>query len=218
MKTLILDTETTGTDDPEVVEVGWLQVDEPIFCLSADKFNGRFRPGKPITLGALATHHIMDEDLKDCPPSCDFVLPADTAYLVGHNIDFDWKAIGSPDVKRICTLALCRMVYPQVDSHTLSAMFHHLERETARERLKGAHSAFEDVLLCRDILRHIVKHLNLSTWEELWIASEEARVPKIMPFGKHKGVPIEDVPFDYKMWLLRQPDVDPYLRKAFMRD
>jgi len=35
-----------------------------------------------------------------------------------------------------------------------------------------------------------------------------------MPFGKHKGTPMADVPRDYKAWLLNQPDVDPYLRKA----
>ena len=35
-----------------------------------------------------------------------------------------------------------------------------------------------------------------------------------MPFGKHKGVPISEVPKDYKQWLLRQSDVDPYLVKA----
>ncbi|MFG8677603.1 putative quorum-sensing-regulated virulence factor [Pseudomonas aeruginosa] len=35
-----------------------------------------------------------------------------------------------------------------------------------------------------------------------------------MPYGKHKGTPINQVPNDYKAWLLRQPDVDPYLVQA----
>lgn len=35
-----------------------------------------------------------------------------------------------------------------------------------------------------------------------------------MPFGKHKGDLISAIPTDYKEWLLRQPDVDPYLAKA----
>ena len=35
-----------------------------------------------------------------------------------------------------------------------------------------------------------------------------------MTFGKHKGVPIKDVPADYKRWLPGQPDIDPYLIKA----
>ena len=52
------------------------------------------------------------------------------------------------------------------------------------------------------------------TWEDIWQASELARIPTIMPFGKHKGTAIADIPADYKRWLLGQPDVDPYLRKA----
>jgi exodeoxyribonuclease X len=35
-----------------------------------------------------------------------------------------------------------------------------------------------------------------------------------MPFGKHKGMLLADVPSDYKQWLLTQGDRDPYLRKA----
>ena len=35
-----------------------------------------------------------------------------------------------------------------------------------------------------------------------------------MTFGKHKGTPISAIPGDYKAWLLRQPDVDPYLAQA----
>jgi exodeoxyribonuclease X len=35
-----------------------------------------------------------------------------------------------------------------------------------------------------------------------------------MPFGKHKGMPIAEVPKDYVRWLLNQPDIDPFLRRA----
>jgi hypothetical protein len=52
------------------------------------------------------------------------------------------------------------------------------------------------------------------TWEGIWHASEQARIPKVMTFGKHKGAAIADIPADYKRWLLGQQDVDPYLVKA----
>lgn len=214
MKALILDTETTGFVDPEVVEVAWVSLAD-ISSLQGDAFfEQRYRPSKPIGMGAMATHHIMDEDLVDCPPSCDFRVPPDVEYLIGHNIDYDWRAIGEPNVKRICTVALCRDLFPQVDSHSLAAMFYHLYRDVARARLQAAHSAKADVLLCRDVLRHLVRMLGVTSWEALWLASEAARVPKVMPFGKYKGVLLVDVPADYKMWLLRQPDVDQYLRVA----
>jgi exodeoxyribonuclease X len=49
---------------------------------------------------------------------------------------------------------------------------------------------------------------------EIWQASEIASVPTVMTFGKHKGTAIKDVPADYKSWLLKQTDIDPYLIKA----
>jgi exodeoxyribonuclease X len=50
--------------------------------------------------------------------------------------------------------------------------------------------------------------------EDLWRESELARIPTIMPFGKHKGLLLPDVPSHYRDWLLNQADIDPYLRKA----
>jgi exodeoxyribonuclease X len=51
--------------------------------------------------------------------------------------------------------------------------------------------------------------------EALWEASENARLPTHMTFGKHKGLPLSEVPKDYVRWLLDQANVDPYLRQAF---
>src|SRR6218665_2225992 len=48
-------------------------------------------PKKPIELGALATHHILDEELADCPPASGFSLPPGTEYLIGHDVDYDWQ-------------------------------------------------------------------------------------------------------------------------------
>ena len=96
-------------------------------------------------------------------------------------------------------------------------MLYHLIRPQARELLKGAHSADADVYNCRIILQHIIfrmAHDHPLTWEQVWQRSEVARVPTVMTFGKHKGTPIKDIPADYKGWLLKQPEIDPYLMKA----
>ena len=61
---------------------------------------------------------------------------------------------------------------------------------------------------------HIIHQLNIQNIEELYIASEQARIPKSITFGKHKGTAIQDLPKDYIQWLLRQDDLDIYLRKA----
>lgn len=61
---------------------------------------------------------------------------------------------------------------------------------------------------------HIVHHLNIHNIDDLYLASEQARIPTKINFGKHKGSLIQDLPHDYINWLLRQDDLDPYLKKA----
>ena len=214
IKTIIFDTEATGIKEPILIEAAWVELEslDPLAVIRP--FEKRYNPGKPITLGALATHHIMDEELVDCPPASSFALPDDVDYIIGHNIDFDWEVIGKPEVKRICTLALARKIWPDLDSHNQSALLYHLERKSARLQLRNAHSALIDVGICAVILNHIRYKLGIKTIEDLYAESEKARTPTTMPFGKHKGAPLADVPSDYKQWLLGQGDIDPYLRKA----
>lgn len=213
-KTIIFDTEATGIKEPVLIEAAWVELASLDPYEVTNAFEQRYNPGKTIDLGALATHHIMDEELVDCPPAASFTLPDGVEYLIGHNVDFDWEVIGKPDVKRICTLALARKVWPDLDSHNQSALLYHLERATARERLRNAHSALVDVEICAVILDHICRQLGVKTIDDLHLASEMARAPTTMPFGKHKGMPLTDIPRDYKQWLLNQQNIDPYLRKA----
>lgn len=215
MTALLFDTETTGRQNPEIIEAAWLELDDPVNLTILSTFEQRYKPSRPIELGALATHHIYDEELVDCPPSSDFSLPPATRYLIGHNIDYDWTVAGQPAVRRICTLALARHFYPEIDSHSQSALLYLISRADARERLRNAHSALADVQNCHLVLRHLIQRAGtIRTWEDLWQLSEHARIPTIMPFGKHRGQPISAVPEDYKAWLLRQSEVDPYLVKA----
>ena len=213
-KSIIFDTEATGIKEPVLIEAAWLELASIEPFTVTNPFVQRYNPGKPISLGALATHHIMDEELVDCPPASSFRLPDDVSYIIGHNVDFDWEVIGKPEIKRICTLALARKLWPDLDSHTQSALLYYLERSTAREQLRNVHSALTDVGICAVILDHICQQLNVKTVEDLYTKSEKARIPTTMPFGKHKGMLLTDLPNDYKQWLLGQGDIDSYLRKA----
>jgi exodeoxyribonuclease X len=162
----------------------------------------------------MATHGILPRDVEGCPPASEFTLPA-VDYVIGHNIDFDMTVIGNPSgPKRICTLALCRKYWPDIDSHTQMAMLYCFDPEYAQANRMLAHGAGSDVKMCRVVLDYIVAATSVKTWEELWQRSEIARVPEKFTFGKHKGMRIADAPADYKAWMLRQPDVDPYLAKA----
>lgn len=221
MTAVLIDTETTGLNEPEAVEVAHAVLGatprEPAYAAAIAV--QRLRPSKRCELGALATHHILDAELADCPPSSSYRLPEGTAYVIGHNIDYDWGAIGKPDVRRICTLAFARQLWPEADSHSLGAMLYLLLPPTlARAAQTGRHSARGDahntlVFLFRFILPLLP---GAYSWETLWRYSERARVPKVMPFGKHRGELIADLPGDYVQWCLRQGDDfgDEYLRRA----
>jgi len=200
-----------------MIEAAWLEIPDPNQLVFTNWFCKRYNPGKPIELGALATHHILDEELAACPPASEFAIPPHIQYLVGHNVDYDWEVIGKPDIKRICTLALARSLLPNLDSYSQSALLYHFERSVARDKLKNAHSALQDVENCLIILGHLIPLVTNgfdTTWEALWVRSEAARIPTVMPFGKHRNTPIAQIPADYKRWLLGQPDIDPYLIKA----
>ncbi len=94
-------------------------------------------------------------------------------------------------------------------------MYRLLDKGEAKELLKNAHSAYHDVLMTKILLHKILERMpKVRTWERLWDASERARVPVVMPFGKHKGTAIADLPDDYCDWLLKQNDMDPYLLVA----
>jgi exodeoxyribonuclease X len=218
-RALILDTEVTGLESPAIVEVAHCQsvlVDGDFW--HRDTVSQRYNPGKPISAGAMAVHGITDEEVKDCPPCSEVSFPwAD--YLIGHNVDFDWKAIGEPQVKRICTLALSRQLWPG-ESHTLSAMIWLLEPHgVARELTRGAHGAAADVRMVQVLLDRILDKMAIrpESLSELWEASEEARIPTRWLRGKYKDVLIEETPDDYLLWMAKQPDLDPYLAKAIDR-
>lgn len=220
---IIIDTETTGFEEPDVIELAHTEPmanpnESPVVhCM-------RFKPRKAITYGALSTHHIFETELTDYEPWTGAWTPPDgVIYLIGHNIDFDWKAIGSPEVKRICTLALARSYWPEVDSHSLGAMIYataaEADRYELRDILQFSHNADTDVRLTYRLLTVILTKLQCATWEELWQLSETARVPTRFTFGKFKGKIISDIrraDRSYIDWCLRQDFTreDPYLRKA----
>src|SRR5690606_38893005 len=115
----------------------------PLIADDRSMVTGLYKPSKPSTFGAMAVHHILPHELEGCPPSSECKLPADAEYIVGHNVDYDWEAVGKPNVKRICTCAMARWVWPEADSHSQSALLYMTLGATdrIRKRLMDAHRA-----------------------------------------------------------------------------
>ena len=224
MQAIILDTET-HTLNGLPIEIAYAPIEIEAGKLSLDRskmFDQLYSIGdEKISYAAMAVHHILEADIVDQPNFGTFTLPTETVYIIGHNIDYDIRAIQTcgvytQHIKAICTLALARLVWPDAEAHNISALIYMISKgsEKAREMLKGAHRADADIILTANILMHIVHKLNIQTIEALFEASEDARIPRSINFGKHRGTAIVDLPSDYVQWLMRQEDLDPYLRKA----
>ena len=223
MQAIILDTET-HTLNGQPIEIAYAPIQIHDDKLTLDKsqiFDQLYRVDEPISYAAMAVHHILESELVDQPHYTSFSLPQDTTYIIGHNIDYDIRALEKcgvdiSKIKAICTLALARLVWPDAEAHNISALIYMITKGSAKARdmIKKAHRADMDIILTANILMHEIHHLKIQTIEELYTASEDARIPRTINFGKHRGTAIADLPADYMQWLLRQEDLDPYLRKA----
>lgn len=226
MSIVVIDTETTGFKKPVVpVETALLTLHGgPRDCEIHDSQTQRWNPGKEIEFGAMSTHLITNWDLTNARPWAEFEFPSDVQYIVGHSVDYDWEALGSPNVKRICTNALSRAMWPDADSHKLGALLLMTRGQGALGLLTGAHGAYVDARNVVYLIQTIANTWDIKTWDELWTTSEIARMPVNMPFGQYgpkdgnPGMPLDDMCSkypDYVQWMFKNvKDMDPYLRKA----
>ncbi|MFW2160806.1 putative quorum-sensing-regulated virulence factor [Acinetobacter beijerinckii] len=221
MSAIILDTETHDMNGYpiEIAHVPVSFEEGTLFVEKEYAFDEYFSCPEPISYGAMAVHHILESDIAGKPSYETFRLPEGVEYIIGHNVDYDIQAIKLADksinAKAICTLALSRMVWPD-DAHNLSALIYKLANGSikARESIRNAHNAKQDVLLTAVLLKQICKVLGVKDLKSLFFFSEQARIPTHLTFGKYKGTAIKDIPADYVVWLLKQDDLDPYLCKA----
>ncbi len=220
MQAIILDTEThTLNGQPIEIAYAPVQINEGKLTLDKSQiFDQLYRVDEPISYAAMAVHHILESELVDQPHYTSFSLPQDTTYIIGHNIDYDIRAlekcgVDTSKIKAICTLALARLVWPDAEAHNISALIYMITKGSAKARdmIKKAHRADMDIILTANILMHEIHHLKIQTIEELYTASEDARIPRTINFGKHRGTAIADLPADYMQWLLRQEDLRPLL-------
>lgn len=225
MNAVILDTET-HTLNGLPIEIAYVpfQLNNGEISMFAEQcFDEYYSVGEPISYGAMAVHHILESDIADKPSYKTFKLPSEVQYIIGHNIDYDIAVIqrcgvDTSNIKAICTLALARKAWPDADAHNISALIYMLMsgNEMARQKLRDAHNAKYDVLMTGFVLKSLVRALGIKNIDDLYSTSEAARTPEIMTFGKYKGTAIRLLPVDYKAWLLKQPELDPYLKKALV--
>jgi exodeoxyribonuclease X len=246
MQVFIADTETTGLVDPQACEIGWLHVQDTlaefkqavvtdsIAFLSDNSYflsvyEQRFRPTKAIELQASKVTGIYMKDVLHCPSITTFEFPKSVKYMIGHNIAYDHRVFGKPDVKLICTKELAQLVFPKdkgLKSHKLTTIIEWLYPEEGATLVANAHGAVLDCKLVYLVLLKVLEKLpQVETWEQLASlcsqgkkSYEELNEPlaemKELPFGKHKGKKFSEVPRDYLVWLSKQDGLSPPLLSA----
>ena len=220
MRWLLVDTETTGISvNDKVCEMAYVEIDDAFNVIRSG--NSLINPGIPINYAASAVNGITDVMVKDAPTLEDYMLSEGSPLrgevtLIAHNLDFDFrflKQYTDDGVGKLCTLKCARVLYPDAANHkqgTLAAM---LGIQVAREK---AHSADGDL----DVLLQLLQHLCRDADTDLYGLLEVQRRPrpiKNMPFGKHRGVPLKDLPANYIFWLLNKAEnLDADLRTALL--
>lgn len=214
------DTETTGirADKDRIIEIAaYNPVTEQSFC----EF---INPGMSIPAEATSVHHITDEMVANSPPFAivgqafiDFCGP--NAVLIAHNNDaFDKNfleqecqrnGLSIPPWRYIDTLKWARKYRPDLPRHALQIL-----REVYNIPSNQAHRALDDVMVLHGIFTQMIDDLPIETI--LTLMSAATKISK-MPFGKHQGKALSEIPKDYVKWLSKSGAFDKAENQELMK-
>lgn len=216
-KFVIGDTETAGLGEHKrIVEIGLMEID-PITCDVIDSINSLIDPQIPIQAGAAAIHGITDEMVANAPTMAEFVQHTlgggidGEITLICHNVPFD-KPLLLPIgniTRTVCTLFESRQIQGQLTGlqdcklQTLRTYFGFPEN--------AAHRALDDCDITRQLLKKLLE-ITGRTLEDLAAATD--RTVHTMPFGKHQGVPLMQLPGQYVRWVLENLQLEDNLKRS----
>lgn len=214
---LFYDTETTGVRS-EVDRIIEIAVYDPELDRSFVSF---VKPDIPIPPDASAVHGITDEMVADADDwgvvgqkLIEFC--SGDVMLVAHNNDnFDIKFLQAefkrfdtemPQWKFFDTLKWARRYRKDLPRHSLQFL-----REIYGFPPNNAHRALDDVIILYKVYCALVDDLPADTvWDLIYSQSQinaESSVTR-MPFGKHQGKALKDVPKSYVRWLHQDGALD----------
>ncbi len=204
LRPIYYDTETTGVrnDKDRIIELAAFDPTENrTFCQFIN-------PGCPIPAEATAIHKITNEMVADAPSfrqvaeSFLAFCPAETV-LIAHNNDAFDKLFLEQEFKRsglemprfhfIDSLKWARKYRADLPRHTLQSL-----REVYGFPSNQAHRALDDVIVLHQVFSEMIDDLSIDKVLELL---SRPQVLSRMPFGKHQGKLLSEVPKDYVAWL-----------------
>jgi len=219
---IFYDTETTGVkpDRDRIIEIA-------AYDPERDRtFESLINPECPIPPEASAIHNITDEMVKEAPTfekvAVNFTeFCSDDVVLIAHNNDafdkpfleyeFRRHEVSFPEWSYIDSLKFSRKYRPDFPRHSLQ----HL-REYHGIPANNAHRALDDVIILHQVFSELIDDLSMEMILELM---SQKQILRQMPFGKHRGKPLKEIPPGYVRWLhengaLDKPD-NAELKEAF---
>lgn len=204
LRAIFYDTETTGVraDKDHVIEIAAY---DPLLDRTFEKL---INPGRPIPPDATAIHHITDEMVANAPPFSQVALEfmefcEGEVVLIAHNNDgFDYHFLRSefgraqlemPSWKFLDSLKWARRYRNDLPRHTLQFL-----REIYNIPANNAHRALDDVIVLHKVFSFMTDDLSV---DQIYGLLNKPRDLHHMPFGKHQGVPLINLPKDYLKWL-----------------
>jgi DNA polymerase III epsilon subunit-like protein len=216
MRYFIGDTETTGlTPDRKAIEIAMIEIDEDMNILG--ECEALLHPGDvPIDPKASETHGMTLADLEGKPKFEEWLhdtwggpLEGECA-LIGYRIGFDRPMLEpmfeNGVAKMLDVLLLAQNYISGTENHKLQTIKEHLG-------LPGgpAHRAMGDVITTYQLLQHLLKLTGRPLVAHL---TTPLTIIHRMPWGKHKGTLLMQLPGGYRTWLLDLPDLEPNLRMS----
>lgn len=231
----VLDTETVSTaDDADIIEYSfsvWSQGDDLENITKKYNTTQDISHGASA-IHFLTNEDLVDcPYLKDDSLLLQTIEEFGAKYFAGHNVGFDHRMIHNnlnrhgyniPEQVQnkenwIDTLRIAKKLYAQDQSFEnlkLSYLWFRLGVNKKVQRKIVPHSAEDDVLMCFHVMMHMLETLidngqvdpTKDVGEELVRFCQEPMNYQLMPFGKHKGMSMSEVPLTYLEWMVKNSD------------
>lgn len=207
MRPIYYDTETTGlkAEKDRVIEIALY---DPV---RKKDFVSFVNPLMPIPEESKKITQITDEMVQDAPLFKD-IIPQIIAFceepciLVAHNNDafdihflkaeFERALIPMPQWKFFDSLKWAKKYRPDLPKHSLQYL-----REAYKIKENQAHRALDDVVVLEQVMSYMLDDINIDKAFDLLYKKPLQKAFTTMPFGKHKGTPLNKLPNGYLDWL-----------------
>ncbi|ADV46113.1 3'-5' exonuclease [Nitratifractor salsuginis] len=232
MKTIILDTETTGTDaEDRICQLAYLVLDESGEVV--EHYNELCTPPLEIKYDAMAIHHITPEMLEGKPACTETEgfrrlreLNSPENLLVIQNAPFDLAMLEKEGfenrMRLIDTFRLVRKFMPDSPQHGQQYLRYALglyrEEPALIEKLGEevrAHDALGDVIVLKHLYEYLLREHSAEEMAEL---CEGPILLEQMPMGRHRGKRIEEVALQHRndlLYMVENFDLDQDVRYSF---